>query len=106
VAFIFTASPSPFSRMRQIVDDILPVKSGRNFQMLYTTYLHVYNQYMVLAGPNPVLYWRFMKYLHTLHIHHGQLFDSCPHCEQKKELDQSRNTGFTLEEATEYYDLL
>jgi len=96
---------SVFGRMQQIVDDILPVKSGRNFRVLYTTYLHVYNKYASLA-PYPVSYQHFMKYMHSLQIHHGELFGTCPHCLQKKEMDQLPNNGFTLEEASEFYDLL
>jgi len=47
-----------------------------------------------------------MKYLHTQQIHHGELFGVCPHCQWKPEMERSANAGFTMEEASEYYDLL
>ena len=65
----------------KIVNDLLPVSSGREYRIQRLTNNQLYEQYRKLAS-QPYSFDAFVKYLRTLTIYHSNYYP-CPLCETK-----------------------
>ena len=76
-----------FNQIEEIMNEICPIVSGRNYRVIRTTFSQLYQQYLTTAkatlpATNPGSYIYFLKYLQKQNIHHNPFTELCPHCEE------------------------
>ena len=71
--------------LREAVDDLFPIQSGRNYRLQYKCKSFYYEDYLQMVE-DPVSYSTFCKYLRTLKIWRVKA-TQCPHCEVLRGLE-------------------
>ena len=79
--------------VKKILNDILPVQSGRNWRYQEVTNDTLYEQYIADIGNGKAVskYFFIYKVLAKENIHHSKKVKFCPICEQNENGDQSIN---------------
>ena len=85
-----------FEQIETIINDIIPIQSGRNYRIIKTNFKDIYHKYIQTATnilPNISLgsYSYFLNFLKTQNIHNNPDKQLCPHCEHLSVLSKTTN---------------